>query len=183
MKKDSRVRLFEVMRRVVPGFQNEGVNLNSLYGSEAYKKKAEEIKAEVDKLFNEEDFEDLDSLYRLMIRREASSKLPKEITEIVNRLFPTQDEHKINEAQPDETYFDTLAGAISAVKEKAAKKGYALSGDEIWTNFGTGGINYGQTKRANISLIKDGVPQKNRSVTIAIYRMDSGKYELTSYIN
>ena len=44
MKKDSRVRLFEVMRRVVPGFQNEGVNLNSLYGSEAYKKKQKKLK-------------------------------------------------------------------------------------------------------------------------------------------
>lgn len=89
----------------------------------------------------------------------------------------------VNEILQNETYFETLSAALDAVKEKVAKKGYTVDEDDMFTQFGTGGIGYGQTKRANIPLLKDGVPQKNRSITIAIYRMDSGKYELTSYIN
>lgn len=58
----------------------------------------------------------------------------------------------------------------------------------MWTNFGTGGIPYGETKSATIRLLKDGQPilgksgkALNRSVHISIFRMESGRYELTVY--
>lgn len=91
MKKDSRVRLFEVMRRVVPEFNNEGVNFNVLHGKPLYRpedyiKKAKEIKAEIDKLFNEEEFEDLDTIYRLLIRRTKSPMSPEELKEIFDKF-------------------------------------------------------------------------------------------------
>ncbi len=89
----------------------------------------------------------------------------------------------MDEIVQEDTYFETLASALDAVKAKAAAKGYTVDEDALWNEFGTGGIGYLQTKRANLPLLKDGMPQKNRSISVVIYRMDSGKYELVSYIN
>lgn len=87
-----------------------------------------------------------------------------------------------------DTYFETLSEALDAVRRRAETLGCTVDEDDIWTNFGTGGISYGQTKSANISLLKDGQPiigkngkPLNRSIVVSIYRMDSGRYELTQY--
>lgn len=87
-----------------------------------------------------------------------------------------------------DTYFDTLSETLDYVREKANKMGYTLDEEELWLQFGTGGISYGQTKKATIPLLKDGEPilgkngkVLNRSLAVVIYRMDSGKYELTLY--
>ena len=53
-KKDNKQRLFEIMQRVDPQFTNEGVNFNMLYRPQDYKKKAEELKAEIE--FQETDY-------------------------------------------------------------------------------------------------------------------------------
>jgi hypothetical protein len=90
---------------------------------------------------------------------------------------------KMNEGINDEIYFQTLSEALDSARRKAEKKGYTVNEDDMFTHFGTGGISYGETKRANIGLLVDGIPQPRRNLTIAIYRMDSGTYELTSYIN
>jgi len=90
---------------------------------------------------------------------------------------------KLNELANNDTYFETLSGALEAVRAMVARKGFEVNEDELFTQFGTGGISYGITKRANIGLMKNGVPEQRRNVTIAIYRMDSGRYELTAYIN
>ena len=66
--------------------------------------------------------------------------------------------------------------------------GYELDEDDVNFQFGTGGISYGQTKSATIPLLKDGEPimgksgkPLNRAIRVSIYRMDSGRYELTAY--
>lgn len=68
---------------------NEGVNLNMLYRPQDYKKKAEELKAEIDKMFmDKERWEDIDTLYRLIIKRTKPFKQasPQELQEIFDAI-------------------------------------------------------------------------------------------------
>lgn len=97
---------------------------------------------------------------------------------------------KINKliSENSDTYFETLSSALDFVRTEVIKMGYTLNEDDIWINFGTGGVSYGETKSANIGLLKDGEPiisksgkPLNRAIRIVIYRMDSGRYELTYY--
>ena len=87
-----------------------------------------------------------------------------------------------------DTYFETLSAALDHVRRMAEKMGYELDEDAVHFQFGTGGISYGQTKSATIPLLKDGEPimgksgkPLNRAISVSIYRMDSGRYELTAY--
>lgn len=87
-----------------------------------------------------------------------------------------------------DTYFDTLSQALDSVRDKAMSLGYEVDEDSMFSNFGTGGISYETTKSANIELLKNGEPilsksgkPLNRAISISIYRMPSGKYELTAY--
>lgn len=87
-----------------------------------------------------------------------------------------------------DTYFETLSSALDHVRQMAQQMGYEADDNAIWDNFGTGGISYGQTKTGTIPLLKDGQPiigkdgkELNRAISVSIYRMDSGKYELTAY--
>ena len=105
--------------------------------------------------------------------QEKAEQLNGESQDQIREIAPAQ----------NDTYFETLSAALDAVRQSVAKKGYEVDEDQMFNQFGTGGISYGETKRANIQLLKGGIPQRNRSVTIAIYRMDSGRYELTTYIN
>jgi hypothetical protein len=95
----------------------------------------------------------------------------------------------LNEQGGDEdTYFETLSSALDYVRKQAESMGLSVDEDDIFAQFGTGGISYGTTKSANINLLQNGNPilsgngkPLNRSIRVVIYRMDSGKYELTSY--
>lgn len=88
----------------------------------------------------------------------------------------------------NDTYFETLSQTLDAVRGKANAMGFELDEDSVWSSFGTGGISYGSTKSAVIPLLKDGQPilnkrgkDANRGISVSIYRMDSGRYELTMY--
>ena len=65
----------------------EGVNFNMLYQPSESKRKANEIKAKIDELFKDEEFDDIDTLYRLLIRRSAPIKqaTPEELKEIFEK--------------------------------------------------------------------------------------------------
>ena len=142
---------------------------------EELKIKAEKVKMAGDDLVRTNDEDGiLSTLFRLLIDRKKASGVsqPAVTSEVAEVKAPQND-----------TYFETLSAALDAVREKVAKKGFAVDEDNMFAEFGTGGINYGETKRATISLLKNGIPDNRRSVTIAIYRMDSGKYELTAYLN
>ena len=91
-------------------------------------------------------------------------------------------------SQNNDTYFETLGETLDAVQKYAESMGYTLDEEEIMLQFGSGGISYGQTKSVNLTLLKDGQPMldkrgkpMNRYLHVSIYRMDSGKYELTMY--
>jgi len=91
-------------------------------------------------------------------------------------------------SKPQDTYFETLSQTLDAVRAKAKELGYELDEEDVWTQFGTGGISYEETKQANIRLLKNGEPildkrgkELNRFIRVAIYRMGSGTYELTMY--
>lgn len=108
---------------------------------------------------------------------------------------PFKDEPKnvnsIDEApigEEEDTYFETLSATLDYARLKAERMGYTLDEDAIHFKFGTGGISYGTTKSATIDLLKDGQPivgksgkPLNRALRVVIYRMDSGRYELTCY--
>ena len=88
----------------------------------------------------------------------------------------------------NDTYFETLSEALDAVRQKAAQLGFEVDEQTIWTNFGTGGISYETEKSANIPLLQNGEPildkrgnEANRYIRVSIYRMPSGRYELTMY--
>ncbi len=90
--------------------------------------------------------------------------------------------------EDSDTYFETLSATLDHVREMAKEMGYELDEDDVNFQFGTGGIPYGQTKSATIPLLKDGEPimgksgkPLNRAIRVSIYRMDSGRYELTAY--
>lgn len=90
--------------------------------------------------------------------------------------------------EDSDTYFETLSATLDHVREMAKEMGYELDEDAVHFQFGTGGIPYGQTKSATIPLLKDGEPimgksgkPLNRAIRVSIYRMDSGRYELTAY--
>jgi hypothetical protein len=184
-----------------------------------YQIRVEKLKAFMDELIKTQEYEVIDTLYRLLIDRKqkrvgtpliAEDHSPEyrrkmellkgkidflydgnhydiidKINDMIGQLLPYNDEPEteLAEGQTGGVYFETLSAALDAVREKVEKRGYTVDEEDMWNYFGTGGIGYLQTKRATIPLLKDGIPQRNRSVTIAIYRMDSGQYELTSYIN
>lgn len=144
-----------------------GINPYFKEDIDAYNKKVQSIKAKLDFLMNNMHFEYIDKIDTIM------QKIPNKTTEV----------SEIAKPQQNDTYFDTLSAALDAVRTKVEERGFTVDEDVMFTQFGTGGIGYGETKRANIPLLRNGIPDKRRTVTIAIYRMDSGKYELTAYLN
>jgi hypothetical protein len=201
---------------------DEELNLSNVNNPEEERIKVDKIKNAIDDLFNKQEFDVLDTLYRLLINKtkkiglsqnvnedntQEYQKKAELIKEKVNFLFDNNNYDTINKIDnimtkfspkeknsetgmnefagkpQNDTYFETLSAALDAVRERVEKKGFTVDEDDMFTQFGTGGINYGETKRATIPLLRNGIPDKRRSVTIAIYRMDSGKYELTAYLN
>jgi len=106
------------------------------------------------------------------------------ITESQRRLLESKGLLK----EDSDTYFETLSATLDHVREMAKEMGYELDEDEVNFQFGTGGIPYEKTKSATIPLLKDGEPimgksgkPLNRAISVSIYRMGSGRYELTAY--
>ena len=78
-----------------------------------------------------------------------------------------------------EIYFNTLGQALDAAFAKATKKGFEILQDD---NKFIEPCGYGQTTRESFLLVKDGKLQR-KQLHIQFYRMESGTYELNSYIN
>ena len=88
----------------------------------------------------------------------------------------------------NDTYFKTAGEAVDFAKTKAEKKGYEIDEDD-WNNQITHGGRYsrlrpsvGKTHTFQIGLLKKGKPQR-KGLSISLFGMDSGNYELTYYIN
>jgi hypothetical protein len=105
--------------------------------------------------------------------------------------FGVRDAESIDEDMVQEgsdTYFETLSEALDAVRQKVEQLGFEVDEDAMFTQFGTCGIPYETEKSANIPLLMNGEPildkrgrEANRYIRVSIYRMSSGRYELTMY--
>lgn len=79
-----------------------------------------------------------------------------------------------------EIYFDTMGLAIDAAKKDAIRKGYIVSDEPfegLWD-----AMSYETYQTKFYTLIKNN-KQQRKALNITLYRMQSGRYELTSYIN
>lgn len=117
---------------------------------------------------------------------------------MIGCIHPTQIDTKAFERFADNTvnnimnspYFETLSDTVfgAAAYLDEAKAVLVLSGDlpidSLWCSeiFNAGPINYGQTRSHTfeISTLKGKPTRKGFHVTI--YRMESGRYELTTYV-
>ena len=86
------------------------------------------------------------------------------------------------------TYFKTAGEAVEFAKMLAGKRGFTVDSDD-WNNKIThGGIygrlrpSVGKTHSFILGLTKDDKVQR-KGLSISLYGMDSGKFELVSYIN
>lgn len=94
----------------------------------------------------------------------------------------------LNEAAKDETYFKSATDAVMHARTQAEKKGFEIN-DEDWNSEITMGGRYsrtrpgvGKTNSFSVGLLKGGKPQR-KNLNISLYGMESGKFELTYYIN
>jgi len=99
---------------------------------------------------------------------------------------------KLNEApqnkKGNDTYFKSATDAVMFARTQAEKRGFQIDEDE-WNSQITMGGRYsrtrpgvGKTHSLSIGLLKNGKPQR-KNLTITLYGMDSGNFELNHYIN
>lgn len=81
-----------------------------------------------------------------------------------------------------DTFHETLAGAVRHAIDSLVRRGIVLADNAIERAFESGGVSYGHTVEAHgeIATLKGKATKKWAHVTI--YRMDSGRYELTVYV-
>ena len=88
----------------------------------------------------------------------------------------------------NDTYFKTAGEAVGFAKTKAEKKGFEIDEDDWNTQITHGGRysrlrpSVGKTHSFTVGLHKNGKPQR-KGLSISLFGMDSGNYELTYYIN
>jgi hypothetical protein len=78
-----------------------------------------------------------------------------------------------------ETYFKTQAGALEYVFDIVGQKYDIRFPENIWTQH----IPYGKSVRYNLELYTFNGNLARKGLTIVLYRMESGSYELTYYLN
>jgi hypothetical protein len=94
----------------------------------------------------------------------------------------------IKEASYSDTYFNTATDAVEFARNQAEKKGFEIDPQD-WNSEITMGGRYsrtrpgvGKTNSFSVGLLKNGKPQR-KNLNISLYGMESGKFELTYYIN
>ncbi len=80
-----------------------------------------------------------------------------------------------------DTYFGTQAAALIYAEQETRDRGYNIQyADYLWTEH----VNYGTSVKYQFPLYNFKRNCRSRKwVHINLYRMDSGNYELTYYIN
>lgn len=87
---------------------------------------------------------------------------------------------KVFEGRPgfqQENFYDTQAAALESAEEYAKHKGFTVN----WESITPEHVAYEKTVQYHVEILKDGKPLK-KMLQISLYRMPSGKYELTNYI-
>lgn len=87
----------------------------------------------------------------------------------------------MGKAKNIEVYYDTMSEAINAAIERANSKGFTIA-DEIEDNIQWEPMQYETYQTKLYTLYKDNI-QSKKALNISLYRMPSGRYELTTYIN
>jgi len=88
----------------------------------------------------------------------------------------------------NEEYYKSASDAADAARKYAEKKGFEIDEDDWQTQIAMGGKHnrlrpgVGKTHSFSVGLTKNGKPQR-KALNISLYGMDSGKFELTTYIN
>ncbi len=78
-----------------------------------------------------------------------------------------------------DTYFETQQAALHHADLMATSKGYSPQyPDHIWTEH----VSYGTTVKYHIPMLTRGGFSAKKYLHISLYRMDSGRYELTTYL-
>ncbi len=94
----------------------------------------------------------------------------------------------LKEANNNDTYFNTATEAVMYARTQAEKKGFEIDENDWNSQITTGGRysrtrpGIGKTHSFSVGLSKAGKPQR-KSLNISLYGMESGKFELTYYIN
>jgi len=79
-------------------------------------------------------------------------------------------------------YHDTFAGAIEAAATNAAKAGVVFH-DLQWTaDIAREPVNYGETRRMSVPVFTYKGRVTRKHFQVVLYRLDSGTYELTTYV-
>lgn len=84
-----------------------------------------------------------------------------------------------------QNYFDTEAQALDIAIARAIEQGAEFDTQELERFiFEFGPVNYGTTVRGTLPTFRfKGKLTRNRVLTVVLCRMESGKYELTSYLS
>lgn len=81
-------------------------------------------------------------------------------------------------------YHSTFTSAVADAREVAERRGYTIDEDD-WSReitFGKGKPRIGQSFRFSVQLLKNNKPS-NHKLIINVYGMESGKFELNTYIS
>jgi hypothetical protein len=119
------------------------------------------------------------------VPKNESIKLTNNLPFKISKVNTT--ETKLKENTPD-TYFKSFTDAASAAKAYAVKKGYEINEDDWQTQVALGGKysrsrpGVGKTHSFSVGLLRNGKPQR-KGLNFSVYGMESGKYELTAYVN
>jgi hypothetical protein len=87
-----------------------------------------------------------------------------------------------------DTYFKSATEAVGVARAMAEKKGYEIDENDWHSQITLGGRytrlrpGVGKTHSVTVGLTKNGKPQR-KALTISLYGMVSGSYELTYYIS
>jgi hypothetical protein len=108
----------------------------------------------------------------------------------IGDMAATIDDIQMNESVNESkgTYFRAAYEAAEYARSMAEKKGYEIDEDDWQTQIGFGGKHnrlrpgIGKTHSFTVGLTKNGKPQR-KALNISLYGMESGNYELTTYIN
>ena len=108
----------------------------------------------------------------------------------IGDMAATIDDIQMNESvnESEGTYFRTASEAADYARGMAEKKGYEIDENDWHSQIALGGKynrlrpGIGKTHSFTVGLTKNGKPQR-KGLSISLYGMESGNYELTTYIN
>jgi len=107
----------------------------------------------------------------------------REVLDLLNNDVVKESEYARGGSTPEyETYHETLASVLDEAEEYITKKGYKFTEDRYYPDVTSGGIPYGVTQRITRDVEEVAGKQRQNTLILTIYRMDSGRYELVMFL-